>query len=199
MLMEYSLKERLRALLLSKRRTPRVNYETHIADKHKDSHLRAAREATIAKSSAALDGYESEDSVIGITTQTRVVPKILRPHTSYSSVELRPYRITNDSLPGAIGGIILYDEMFLSNQCPSAEDCFKRICEHIGTDCSFVIFHLPEHMSTEGSVRIDRGAPVGEEKFQRVLDYFQKAEKFPGEPQYHSVEVEVGLDLPVEG
>jgi hypothetical protein len=193
--MVYRLKDRLRELLLAKRRKPGVNYLAHFEKKRKDARS-TTKDTPVVETSPTSD---SEDSVIGRSTQNHVLPKILRSHTSYSSVELRPYRITNGSLPSAIGGIIPYDEMFLSNQCPSAEDCFKRICEHIGTDCSFVVFHLPEHMSAEGSVRIDRGAPVGEETFQRVLGYFQKAEKFPGEPQYHSVEVEVGLDLPVEG
>jgi hypothetical protein len=31
-----------------------------------------------------------------------------------------------------------------------------------------------------------------------LLDIFSKAKKFPGEPQYRSVEVEVGLDMLLE-
>jgi hypothetical protein len=194
MLMLYRLKDRLRGLLLAKRRSSSVDYTTHIEENHNDSRLRAAREAAIANSSSGLDHYDSEDSVLGTTTPRKTVSS----HTGYTSVELRLYRITNDSIPGASGPVFPYDEMFLPNHCPSAEDCFKRICEHTKTDCSFMVFHLPEHMSQEGSVRIDRGSPAGEETFQRVLGFFQRAKKFPGEPQYHSVEVEVGLDMLVD-
>jgi hypothetical protein len=133
------------------------------------------------------------------TIQRRGSAKIASSYISYSRVELRLYRKTDCSLPGVSSPVFPYDPIFLPNDCPSAQDCFKRLCEQIKTDCSFMVFHLPEDMSLAGSVRIDRGSLAGEETFKRVLEIFQKAKKFPGEPQYRSVEVEVGLDMSVDG
>jgi hypothetical protein len=59
-----------------------------------------------------------------------------------------------------------------------------------------MIFELPEDMSLKGRIRVDRGSQAGENAFQEVLRTFRKAKKFPGEPQYRSVEVEVGFDVP---
>jgi hypothetical protein len=61
-----------------------------------------------------------------------------------------------------------------------------------------MMFRLPEDVLHESSVRIDRGSDNSEVVFQQVLDIFQKAKRFPGEPQYHLVKVEVGLDMPLD-
>lgn len=57
-----------------------------------------------------------------------------------------------------------------------------------------MVFRLPEDMAYSGNSRIERGSGDGERTFQKVLNSFNKARKFPGDPQYRSVEVEVGLD-----
>jgi hypothetical protein len=84
--------------------------------------------------------------------------------------------------------------MLVTNAMTS-DDCFTRICEKIESDCSFMIFQLPEDMSTNDRVRIDRGCEKSETAFQRVLYTLQKARKFPCGPPHRSVEVEIGLEV----
>jgi hypothetical protein len=83
-------------------------------------------------------------------------------------------------------------------RCTTAHDCFNRVCQQISTDCSFMIFQLPEDMSLKGSMQLQRESGDAQTNFQVLLDIFSKAKKFPGEPQYRSVEVEVGLDMLLE-
>jgi hypothetical protein len=87
--------------------------------------------------------------------------------------------------------------MFLTPDCTTANDCFTRIYDKIRIDCSFMVVRLPEDMSLESGVRVDRGAGNAEATFQEVLCIFQKAKRFTGEPRYRSVGVEVGLDMPL--
>jgi hypothetical protein len=141
---------------------------------------------------------ESEDSVIGATTRRRAHLE-LSPYTDFSSVELRLYRKLTLAPTGEIGPVFPYGSVFLTPDCTTSSNCFTRICEKIRTDCGFMVFRLPEDMSMESSVRLDRGSTNAETTFQRVLDIFRKAKRFPGEPQYRSVEVEVGLDMPRDG
>lgn len=141
---------------------------------------------------------ESEDSVIGTSTRRRALVGATTTHTGFSSVELRLYRKTSTTLPGAYGPVKPYGPWFLTTDCTTAHDCFTRICEKIETDCSFVVFHLPEDMSFDRSVRVNRGSGDAESTFRRVLEIFRSAKEFPGEPGYRSVEVEVGLDLPAD-
>jgi hypothetical protein len=84
--------------------------------------------------------------------------------------------------------------MLVTNAMTS-DDCFARICEKIESDCSFMIFQLPEDMSTNDRARIDRGSKESETVFQRVLYILQKARKFPCGPPHRSVEVEIGLEV----
>ncbi|KAF2026177.1 hypothetical protein EK21DRAFT_39146, partial [Setomelanomma holmii] len=135
---------------------------------------------------------ESEDSVIGYTPRQRAPPEAAKPQSNFSRVELRLYRRT--SISGPYGPVKPYGPWFLTSDCATAHKCFTRLCQEIKTDCSFMVFRLPEDMSMNGSVRVNRGAVDAEPKFQRVLEIFRKAKKFPGVPQYRSVEVEVGLD-----
>jgi len=100
------------------------------------------------------------------------------------------------TFPGAYGPVVPYGSMFLTPDCITSRDCFNRICDKIQTDCSFIVLQLPADMEGQsGGLRLDRGASDSETIFQRVLEIFRKAKKFPGEPQYRSVEVEVGLDM----
>jgi hypothetical protein len=137
----------------------------------------------------------SEDSVIGVSPTKRAYLEI-SSHTGFSGVELRLYRKLAVALPGSNNSVLPYGFMFLTADCTTSSNCFTRICEKIQTDCDFIIFQLPEDMSVENNVRVNRGSSNAEATFQRVLDIFRKAKKFPGEPQYRSVEVEVGLDMP---
>jgi hypothetical protein len=177
-----------------------LGYQALIDATYKGHRGRVPRKAPVVTSSAGSsdadsdDDSESGDSVIGTTPRGRQIQQIMGSSTSYSRVELRLYRVTRLSVPP----VTSYGSMFLFFDHPSSQDCFKRICERIATDCSFMIFQLPEDMSLEARVRIDRGSPTGESEFQRVLGIIQKAKKFPGPPEYRSVEVEVGLDLPVD-
>lgn len=137
----------------------------------------------------------SEDSVIGTTTRRRALQDNTASPTGYTSVELRLYRKTTEITREEYGPIISYSPMFLTPDCTTANECFKRICEKIRADCSFMVFQLPEDMEgVVGGVSVDRSEVDFEQTFQRVLQIFRRAKKFPGEPQYRSVEVEVGLD-----
>lgn len=158
-----------------------------------------ARRDTIADCFQEMDDSKSGDSVLGTTTRRRAVQEAGNSHTGYSSVELRLYRRIDPNRPGNNGPVYPYGPWFLTSDCTTSHDCFTRICERIGTDCSFMVFRLPEDMSQEGSIRLDRGSGHSEALFQRVLEVFRKAKTYPGEPQYHSVEVEVGLDMPLDG
>jgi hypothetical protein len=131
---------------------------------------------------------------MGIITRRRAF-ETASSTIDFSSVELRLYRKIRSSRPSELGPVVSYGPMFLTSDCTTAHDCFNRVCEEISTDCSFMIFHLPEDMSLKGSTRLDRGSGDAETVFQILLNTFRKAKKFPGGPHYRSVEVEVGLDM----
>jgi hypothetical protein len=143
----------------------------------------------------AMGNSEPEDSVIGTTTRRRAASETASSHTDFSSVELRLYRKITLTPEGISGAVLPYGPMFLTAACTTIDECFTRICDRIQTDCGFMVFHLPEDMSREGSVRVNRGSADAEATFQRLLQIFCTSKKFPGEPQYRSVEVEVGLDM----
>jgi hypothetical protein len=116
-------------------------------------------------------------------------------HTGFSSVELHLYRKTSIDLSGAYGPVHPHRSMFLTPECTTARNYFNRVSEKIQTDCDFVVFQLPEDMEGRpGGLRMKRGANDAEATFRRVLGIFRGAKRSPGEPQYRSVEVEVGLD-----
>lgn len=139
----------------------------------------------------------SEDSKVGTKTrqQTR---RARHPAGPPFKIELRLYRRTVEAIPPSPGPVCSYGTMFLTTEWDTSGDCFCRVCEKIETDCSFMIFQLPEDMSQEGQVRLDRGSRGADATFQRILDILQKARRFPGEPQHRSIEVEVGLDMPTD-
>ncbi|KAF9697244.1 hypothetical protein EKO04_004786 [Ascochyta lentis] len=92
-----------------------------------------------------------------------------------------------------------YGTSFLTDDLNSADKCFASICQHIDMDCTYMEFHPPEDMSLEGSIRIDRRSHSAEVTFQRVATMLREARKFPGEPSYRTIEVEVGSDILSEG
>lgn len=142
-------------------------------------------------------GSESEDSVIGTTTRRRAFLDTSSSLTAFTRVELRLYRKLTSTPDDGYGPVFPYGPMMLTSDCATAHDCFNRICEKIQTDCSFMVFQLPEDMQgVVGGIRVNRGSGDAEVIFQRVLEIFRQAKRFPGEPQYRSIEVEVGLDIP---
>jgi hypothetical protein len=219
----YRLKQRLRNLILAKRISSATDIQALIEKRHKDANLKVSKSArrsvtTKPKKQASVgdtsllqvsqkspyrsntdasDGSESEDSVIGTTTRRRAFESA-SSSTDFRSVELRIYRKTAPSHTSTLGPVFPYGPMFLTSECTTSHDCFDRVCQHVGTDCNFMVFQLAEDMSLKGSMRLDRGSADAEKIFQGVLGIFRKARKFPGEPQYRSVEVEVGLDMPLE-
>jgi hypothetical protein len=162
--------------------------------------LRSAKVPTKASyrySSDVSSNSESDDSVIGTTTRQRAFESV-GPSTDFLSVELRLYRKTSFIHPNPYEPVMSYNRMFLTPDCISSLECFHRVCEQIDTDCSFMIFQLPEDMSLSGSMRLDRESGDAENIFQSLIAIFRRAKKFPGKPQYRSVEVEVGFDMPIE-
>ncbi|KAH7077600.1 hypothetical protein BKA63DRAFT_489165 [Paraphoma chrysanthemicola] len=154
-----------------------------------------SEDSVICISSRRRNVSDSEDSVICSTSRRRAVVETEDVRANLASVELRLYRKTSTVLPDACGPVKPYGPWFLTPDCTTANECFTRICEKIETDCSFMVFHFPEDMSMTGSVRLNRGAGDAEPTFQRIVEILQKAKKFPGEPRYRSLEVEVGLDF----
>jgi hypothetical protein len=197
------LKDGLRNLILAKKARPDIDVQALIEKRHKDANMKMFRRGsaiiptTIQDEVNADSVSESEDSVMGDTTTSRTVQDTTSSHTSYPIVELRLYRSDHHSLASVTGPTFAYKPMLLPADCTTSHDCFRRVCEHIATDCSFMVFRLPEDMSLEGRIRVDRGSQAVENTFQKVLGIFRKAKRFPGEPQYRSVEVEVGLEMPL--
>jgi hypothetical protein len=198
----YSLKSHLRRIILAKSARADVDIQALIEKTHRDARQKVFRTTssgttTPAEKPVASDKNESrqsqeapvcrlqnggqfrkvidsdsEDSVIGTTTRRQAIRETATSQKSYDSVELRLYRKTNPTRPDPNGPVLPYGPCFLTSDCITSHDCFARICEEIGTDCSFMIFRLPEDMSHESSIRIDRGSGNSEVLFQRVLDIF---------------------------
>jgi hypothetical protein len=140
---------------------------------------------------------ESDDSVIGTTTRRRAF-ETASASTGFSSIELRLYRKISSIRPSPYEPVLPYRPVFLMTDCASSLECFKCVREHIDTDCNFMLFQLPEDMSLRGSMRLDRESGDAEDIFQSLLAIFRNAKKFPGKPQYRSIEVEVGFEVPLE-
>lgn len=81
----------------------------------------------------------------------------------------------------------------LPPECTTSDNCFGRINGQFSIDCSALVFELPADMLYEGDVRLDRNSHDGEAAFQRLRETLGKAKRYPGEPQYHSVEVRVEI------
>jgi hypothetical protein len=218
----HRIKEGLRRLILAKRLTATTDIQALIEKRHKDANLKmfnssknsvkhkptrqtspggtrpsqSPRDTPHSSMTNEKTGSNSEDSVMGATTRQRAFVTA-SPNVNFSSVELRLYRRVKASRPNELV-VISYGSFFLTPDCTTAHDCFNRVCQQISTDCSFMIFQLPEDMSLKGSMQLQRGSGDAQTNFQVLLDIFSEAKKFPGEPQYRSVEVEVGLDMLLE-
>jgi hypothetical protein len=164
-------------------------------DEAVETESRSATQRTHLTNSEADDTSESEDSVLGTKTRRQTRREGAHLADSYGEVELRLYRKTVQVVTPSAGPTWSCGNLMLSTNSMTSEDCFARICEKIDSDCSFVVFQLPEDMSTADRVRIDRGSQESETAFQRVWFIIQKARKFPCGPPHRSVEVEIGLDI----
>jgi hypothetical protein len=215
----HRIKEDLRRLILAKSLTATTDFETLIEERHKDANLKlfnssknSAKDKPTRQTSPGgtrpsqnlqdtphpsmtddESGLNSKDSIMRITTGQRAFVTA-SSSVNFTSVELRLYRKVKASRPSELA-VISYGSIFLSPDCTTAYDCFNSVCQQISTNCSFMIFQLPEDMSLKGSMRLQRGSGDAQTIFQVLLDIFGKAKKFPGEPQYRSVEVEVGFDI----
>jgi hypothetical protein len=169
------LKDRLRSLILAKNVRPGIGFQALVDMNHRDADMKALKGAqnsvlaspskrpflgdadessvTATKperrtgSTDRFDGVDtndsdSDDSLIGTTTR-----RCAFLETGFSGVELRLYCKLTVSTPGSLGPVFSYGRMFLTPDCTTANDCFTRVCDKIKTDCSFMIFQLPEDMS----------------------------------------------------
>lgn len=187
MLKLHRLKQGLRELVLSKRLKPETDVKALIEKRPPGSRPRKRRQLSHPSGDAVDDeglGSSSEDSVIGTTTRRRA-----HSRSSFAAVELRLYRRTESELSGVTGPTIACGSMLLPPECKTSDDCFDRVRKQLSVDCSVLVFELPADMSYEDQVRVDR--KMGEAAFQKIRDIFEKAnaKRYPGEPQYHSVEV----------
>ncbi|EAT84444.2 hypothetical protein SNOG_08168 [Parastagonospora nodorum SN15] len=136
-----------------------------------------------------------DDSVMGATRRQQTIMETDSSYIGFSHVQLRLYRKIKLGFSGTNGPVFAFGSMLLKLDGTTSHDCFHRVCERISTDCNLMVFHFPEDMYQAGSIRLDRGSADSDATFQRVLSIFRNARKFPGDPQYRSLEVEVGLDF----
>ncbi|KAF2111724.1 hypothetical protein BDV96DRAFT_581664 [Lophiotrema nucula] len=104
-------------------------------------------------------------------------------------MELRLYRAS--SL--AFGQVSDKATILLEKDCTS-EECFSTACELLKSDISWMIFHLPEDMSLDPRIKIDRGKTLSEQDFQVLMAVFRDAPRYPGDAP-RACEVQCGLDF----
>lgn len=131
------------------------------------------------------DDSDSGNSVIGTTTRRRARAS----SSAFTTVELCLYC----RALGGTGATMAYGSLMLPPECATLENCFGRINGKFSVDCSALVFELPVDMSYEGDLRVDRNSHDGEAQFERLREIFRNAKRYPGEPQYHSIEVRVEL------
>ncbi|KAF2267959.1 hypothetical protein CC78DRAFT_613653 [Lojkania enalia] len=134
----------------------------------------------------------SPTSVIGARTRGKQVqrdaPENSDRNPGYFQMELRLYRASSLA-SGHIsprGSLLLTDDY-------TSDECFSAISDEIQSDCSWIIFQLPEDMSENATIRVERGTRGSEAMFQRVLNIFRESPLYQGAPR--ACEVECGLDL----
>jgi len=145
------------------------------------------------------DSDTSEDSVMG--TKIGYPTRRTSAHSIEPSplkVELRIYRTKPPGQPICPGPTWSYGSLMFTGKETTCEDFFRLICNQTKADCSFLIFQLPEDMSMDGRVRIDRGSNESEMTYRRTLGILQRARRFPCGPAYRSVELEIGFETVVD-
>lgn len=145
------------------------------------------------------DSDTSEDSVMGTKTGCPTRRRsAISPGPSPFKVELRIYRTKPPGQPIGPGPTWSYGSLMFTGKETTCEDFFGLICNQTKADCSFLIFQLPEDMSMDGRVRIDRGSKESEMTYRRTLGILQRARRFPCGPAYRSVELEIGFETVVD-
>jgi hypothetical protein len=203
---EVSLKERLLAILLCQGASSETDSEfdpddtiavdilgTKRGDFDKINDETASQRTESEEGETDNSFNESEDSVLDSRIACQASNRNTNPSDPAFKVELRLYRSKKRRALVGPGTTWSYANLMLTEGAKSCEDLFVLICDEIEADCSFVIFHLPEDMSMEGSVRIDRESRESELLFRRIRSILQRARRFPCGPLRRSVEVEVGL------
>jgi hypothetical protein len=217
---EVSLKERLLAILLCQGASSETDWKFYTMKTHNDSEtlefdpddtiavdilgtkrgdIDNINDETASQRTESEEGEtdnsfnESEDSVLDSRATSQASNRNTNPSDPAFKVELRLYCSKKRRARVGPGTTWSYTTLMLTERTKSCEDFFVLICDKIEADCSFVIFHLPEDMSMEGSVRIDRESRESEVLFRRIRSILQRARRFPCVRSRRSVEVEVGL------
>ena len=217
---EVSLKERLLAILLCQGASSETDSEFYTMKTHNDSEtlefdpddtiavdilgtkrgsIDKINDETASQRTESEEGEtdnsfnESEDSVLDSRVTSQASNRNTNPSDPAFKVELRLYRSKKPRALVGPGTTWSYATLMLTERTKLCEDFFVLICDKIEADCSFAIFHLPEDMSMEDSVRIDRESRESEVLFRRIRSILQRARRFPCVRSRRSVEVEVGL------
>lgn len=134
-------------------------------------------------------GAESEDSIVRPTARRRV--KALNTSLSFQ-VALRLFRKISPEELLSTGPCYSYGTVFIDEKIDLAAHCFAYIDLHTDTRCAYIECHPPEDMSLRSRIRIDRDSEEADKTFEQVITMLREARKFPGEPSYRTVEVEIG-------
>ena len=109
---------------------------------------------------------------------------------AYQNTVLRLFTAPTRKAPN----VELLGTIFMTG-CSHPDECFGRIGDETHHDSSWMEFHMPEDMSSERIMRVERGVTDSVEAFNRVLDVLDAAPVYPG--QHHRIiEVEYGIDIP---
>lgn len=159
--------------------------------------VRSSRQILLTDESSDLSetagdsGAESEYSIVRPTARRRVKAS----NTSVSfQVALRLFRKTSPEELSSTGPCHSYGTVFIDEKIDLAAHCFAHIDLHTDTKCAYIEFHPPEDMSLRSRIRIDRDSEEADETFEQVITMLREARKFPGEPSYRTVEVEIGTE-----
>jgi hypothetical protein len=157
-----------------------------------------AAQRTCTEKDQSDESDESEDSVIGTETHCQARETSAHSPDPPFKVDLRIYHATSPGQSVGSCPVGSYGSLPFTDKDMSCEEFFASICNRTKTDCDFLIFQLPEDMSMEERIRIDRGCKNSEVGFRRILGILQKARSFPGGPLHRSVELEIGFATVVD-
>lgn len=146
-----------------------------------------------------VDSDTSGDSVLGTKIGCPIRSTGAHsPDPTLFKVELRIYRTKPPGQPIGPDPTWSYGSLMFTSKGTTCEEFFGLICNYTKADCSFLIFQLPEDMSVDGRVRIDRGSKESEMVYRRTLGILQRGRRFPCGPAHRSVELEIGFETVVD-
>ena len=140
------------------------------------------------------EASESEDSVLGSNTRRQARIRNAHSPTTAVGTKLRLYCKKGQTTQSIPGPTWFRGSLMLTEDIMSCEDCFDRICEEVEAACNFIVFQLPEDISIQDPVRIDRESSMSETAFQHVRGILERARRCPDGPPHRSIEVEIGYD-----